>query len=130
MKNVWIAFGLALCFILGSSFASHKGDSMEKLMKKMLTYIEKEKKQIEQNKPALAFPVAIKQLSTAKAPAKKLVTGHQEFINTFYDDLNKYYQVKDSTQRVAAFNTVVNSCIGCHQHECPGPIVRIKKSLF
>lgn len=104
---------------------------MEKLMKKMLTYIKKEKYQIETNQPALKFPTDIKQLSSAKIhPSKKLSDNHQQYLNDFFKELTDYQQVKDSAERKSAFNAMVNSCITCHQHECPGPIVAIEKNLF
>ena len=30
-------------------------------------------------------------------------------------------------EQAAAFNHVLNTCVGCHQDHCPGPIPRIQK---
>ncbi len=130
MRNVWIVFALALFLIVGSSFNIYRVASLEKLMKKMNAYLEAEKANIETGKPALKFPVSQSQFSKAKGPERKIVAEHQQYIEGFYAELNKYYNVTGTAERKAAFNVVVNSCINCHQHECPGPIIRIKKSLF
>lgn len=130
MRNVWIVFTLALVLIVGSSFNMYRAASLEKLMKKMNAYLEAEKANIETGKPALKFPVSQSQFSKTKGPERKIVPEHQQYINGFYTELNKYYNVTGVAERKAAFNVVVNSCINCHQHECPGPIIRIKKSLF
>lgn len=130
MRNVWIAFALALVLIVGSSFNMYRAASLEKLMKKMNAYLEAEKANIQTGKPALKFPVSQSQFSKAKGPERKIVAEHQQYIDGFYTELDKYYNVTSIAERKAAFNVVVNSCINCHQHECPGPIIRIKKSLF
>lgn len=130
MKNVWIVFVPACLLVVGSSFTGGQGPALDKLMKKMTLYIEQEKNNIETGQPAQPFPVSKKQFSKAKGPERKIVQEHQQYIDGFYTALDKYYIVTAQSARKEAFNTVVNSCITCHQHECPGPIMRIRKSLF
>ena len=119
-------------FIISSAFKSkEKPEEMEKIMKKMFIYIKKEKQQIENNQPALNFPTGIEKVSAAKIHrGKKISDKHQQYINDFFKELNDYQQVKDSAERKPAFNSMVNSCISCHRHECPGPINAIEKYLF
>jgi mono/diheme cytochrome c family protein len=130
MKNVWIVFVPACLLVAGSSFKSVQGPGLDKLMKKMAVYIEQEKKNIDAGKPAQPFPVNRKQFSKAKGPERKIAPEHQQYIDGFYTALDKYYTTTAPAERKEAFNTVVNNCITCHQHECPGPIMRIRKSLF
>lgn len=47
------------------------------------------------------------------------------FSNSFLLALDKVYQ--DDDNRVENFNTVVSTCIACHQKYCPGPIRKIQK---
>lgn len=42
----------------------------------------------------------------------------------FLGSLDKIYADSDKVQ---AFNLMVNDCLNCHKMHCPGPIVRIKK---
>src|SRR5262249_1815817 len=107
-----------------------KPDAMEKLMHQMLGYIKKERLQVEENKPALHFPVSKHKMSVAKVNPKRLSKEHEQFIELFFEDLDAYEKAKDSIERKVLFNNMLNSCITCHQHECPGPIVAIKKQLF
>ncbi len=130
MKQARLIFALAVLFVVGSSFAGGKATSLEKLMKQMLAYIKAERVQIENNKPALAFPISQQQVSKAKVHGQKASVEHQMYVNDFFETLTVYQQTKDSAQRTATYNTMVNSCINCHRHECPGPVTVIKKSLF
>jgi hypothetical protein len=130
MKLVWLIFFLLAVFVICSSFSIEKPDSMEKLMKQMITYIKKERKQIEENKPSISFPVSKHKMSKAKVNPKKLSKEHEQFIELFFEDLAAYEKATDLTERKALFNNMVNSCVNCHQHECPGPLVVIKKQIL
>ena len=110
---------------------AEKPSEMAKLMKQMLAYIQDEKQLIAENKPASRFTVDAQEMSKAKiTKGKKLAENHKEYVSHFFDDLERYYQTKDSSERRISFNTMVNSCIKCHLHECPGPITVIKKNLL
>ena len=124
-------FSLFAITILQSSFVTDRPSELAKLMKKMLVYIQQEKKQIENNQTALPFPTNLQKVSKAKITVgKKLSNEHEKYISDFFQKLNGYYSAKDSTDRVISFNLMVSSCITCHKHECPGPIQVIEKSLF
>lgn len=47
-----------------------------------------------------------------------------EQANLFVEKQKRIYQEDDV---IARFNSMVNSCIACHQVKCTGPIARIKK---
>ena len=36
----------------------------------------------------------------------------------------------DASNKVAAYQTMVNACMNCHQTVCPGPKVKIKHMYF
>lgn len=130
MRNVIGVFVLLAVGIMALSFKADKPSDLEKMMKEMLNYIRLERKQVESNQPAFAFTIKIKALKNAKVHGKKPTTEHQMYIDDFFERLNQYQQTKDSTERRAAFNLMVNSCVNCHRHECPGPVQTIQKSLF
>ncbi len=131
MKTVFLLLGLCFALLLPSSFAADKPSELTRLMRQMLSYIKQEKLQIENNKPALHFPTTLQKVSKAKITAgKKISNEHRQYIADFFGELNHYYQKQDSAERRTGFNLLVSSCINCHQHECPGPIVVIKKNLL
>lgn len=47
-----------------------------------------------------------------------------EQANMFVEKQKRIYEEGDV---IARFNSMVNSCIACHQVKCTGPIARIKK---
>ena len=103
---------------------------MAKLMKKMLEYIKDEKVRIEKAEPQLLFPKSFKKVSTAKVTkTKDIPAAHQQYSEKFLHDLNVYYTSSNPEERKSNFNLLVKSCISCHEYECPGPIVVIKKYL-
>ena len=70
-------FSLFAITILQSSFVTDRPSELAKLMKKMLVYIQQEKKQIENNQTALPFPTNLQKVSKAKITVgKKLSNEH------------------------------------------------------
>jgi cytochrome c len=45
----------------------------------------------------------------------------------FLKSMDKIYEEKNQVQD---YNVMVQSCLACHQNQCPGPMVRIKKLLI
>lgn len=126
-KTALLLFAITFLFIA----ASHSPASMEKLMKQMMSYIKKEKQQIENNQPMLPFPTDIKEVSKAKIhKGKKISEKHQLYMDDFFKELKVYEAATDSAARRTSFNTMVNSCVNCHQYECPGPVQVIEKQLL
>ena len=130
MGKVMAVFLLVAVLMGSSSFSADKAKGLEKMMKQMLNYVRLERKQVESNQPPLAFPVERKAFKNAKVHGQKPSTEHLMYIDDFFERLNEYQQTKDSVQRRTTFNTMLNSCINCHRHECPGPVQVIQKNLF
>lgn len=130
-KLVYTLFMLAVVLVTGSSFRADKPSELAKIMKQMLVFIQQEKAGIEMNKPARQFPYDTRKISKAKVtPGKKQAKEHTQYVAVFFEELGNYYQANDMVERKAMFNTMVNSCVNCHLHECPGPVPVIKKNLF
>lgn len=124
-------FLLSACFIVQSSFSVSHENQLSKLMKQMQSYVEAEKKRMELGQKQEALPVSLdKMLKANVTKGKKLSSEHETYANEFYKEYNYYTSITDTGDRKMVFNLMVNSCIACHKHECPGPIVRIEKSLY
>ena len=131
LRLVYTVFVLAAVQLTAGSFAAPKPSELSKIMKQMLVFIEKEHEQIEAGRAPLRFPSDIQRLTKAKhTPGKKLSAEHKQYAADFFEELGNYYQANDMAERKAGYNTMVNSCVSCHQHECPGPITVIKKNLL
>ncbi len=132
-RRTGVILWMVISIVIMSSMITpkEKPSEMSKLMKSMLVYIQNEKQLIETNKPVSRLSVDAQKMGKAKiTKGKKLSKNHKQYVDRFFEDLEKYYLVKDSSERIATFNKMVSSCITCHQHECPGPITVIKKNLF
>lgn len=133
MKNsiVYSTFFLTSILILASSFSGSKPSELAKLMKQMQSYIEKEKMRLADGEKQEPLTVSLQKVLKSKATkGKKLSHDHEQYARDFYEQYNRYIGVADMQERKQVFNLLVNSCINCHKHECPGPIVRIEKSLY
>lgn len=119
--------------ILIISFAtllsSSDSSPLAKLMRQMLTFVKTEKLLIEKDEPRQKFPKQFANIKTAKVtPGKKLSTDHTQNIQNFQTELSAYYNKE--VNRKEQFNKVVNTCINCHQRECPGPIQTIEQNII
>ena len=124
-------FVLMAIFITTSSFSKPKESPLAKLMVKMMAYIKTEEQNIANNQPKQKYPKAFKKLPTAKESANKTLSKeHQQYAEKFMTDLDAYYLTPEGDARKQAFNTVVYSCIKCHQEECPGPVSSIRTHLL
>ena len=50
-----------------------------------------------------------------------------QFRNSLYLIANDLVSSSDLNKRKEVYQTLISTCISCHQKFCPGPIVRIKK---
>lgn len=134
MKNKLLAalFLFAVVIINCSvSFPKEKLSPMAKLMREMLDYLKEEKLRIEAAKPPLPFPKNFINIRKAKMTSGKMkAKEHQQYMNSFMQELGDYYQAVDSVERRQSFNVLINTCITCHEEECPGPIQAIKIYRF
>ncbi|MCW5908282.1 MAG: hypothetical protein KIS94_10505 [Chitinophagales bacterium] len=104
---------------------------MAKLMRDMLKFVKEERVQIEAGKEPLPFPKNFERIKTAKVtPGKKPAKDHEQYLTSFLTELNAYYKAKDINERKQSLNILINTCIACHEEECPGPIQTIKTNRF
>lgn len=125
-----LLFVLAVVMVTAPSFtAPEKASPMAKLMRDMLTYIKKERYRIQEGLKPQPYPTRFEKIKTAQVTAgKKPAKDHEQYITTFMAQLNAYYKYNTWNERKATFNTVINTCITCHEEECPGPIQTIKEN--
>ena len=109
--------------------APEKASPMAKLMRDMLTCIKKERYRIQEGFKPQPYPTRFEKIKTAQVTeGKKPAKDHEQYIATFMTQLNAYYKYNTWNERKATFNTVINTCITCHEEECPGPIQTIKEN--
>ncbi len=129
-KIVWLCFALMIG-VTNSSYTLSTTSPMAKLMRQMLEFLDKEKSNIETKSPAQPFPTSFEKIKTARlTPGKRLSSDHEAYIASLQNSLNDYYANVKGQQRQSKFNALVNTCIQCHQRECPGPVQRIEKNLM
>ncbi len=103
---------------------------MTTLMREMADFQEKSKKQIENGELPLGFPEKFKKIHTAKLSDQfEHDASFQGFTYLYYQHIeNLSKSTKENSKD--NFNTVIQTCIACHQTTCHGPIVRIKKLII
>lgn len=122
---------VVILFLSLTAVPEKKISPMAKLMREMLKFIKEEKAQIEAGKEPLPFPKKFEKIKTAKITAgKKLSNDHERYLTAFLNELNAYYKAKNTNERKQALNALINTCITCHEEECPGPIQTIKENRF
>lgn len=129
-KIIWLLFALMIC-ITNSSYTLSTTSPLAKLMREMLAFLDKEKDNVEKKLPAQPFPKSFEKIKTARlTPGKRPSSDHEAYITSFQTSLDEYYSSVNGQQRQSKFNALVNTCIQCHQRECPGPVQRIEKNLM
>ena len=97
------------------------------LMKDMYKVNEKWKAEIEQGNIPKDFPVEHKNIVTAKSSNSR---AGSDFYNsmalTYLNDVESVIQA-DTSNVKAKFNSMISTCVSCHEEVCHGPISRIKK---
>lgn len=105
------------------------GDSeLALLMRKMYLDADKIKQKIINNEDNIAddFIAELEKVHTANPTDKNVKTPEFTAFNNLLINQAKELK-KKSANKKEAFNSLVVSCINCHQSFCPGPIKRIKK---
>lgn len=69
-------------------------------------------------------------MATAEAtkPEVPKTTTYQQMTAGFLAQVNAFNESENQSK--AAYNSLINTCIACHENLCPGPIVRIEKLAF
>jgi hypothetical protein len=104
------------------------GDSeLALLMRDMLAEAKRIKKQVE-NGEEVTVKVDHEKIFSAHAtePAKAASAEYKTWGTAYLAGIET---LKNSTPEMAeaAYTSLVNSCMNCHQALCPGPVVKIKK---
>jgi hypothetical protein len=104
------------------------------LMREMYTDSDSIKQAVLANKEIPDFRKKFKILHSAKpTDAETKHEGFDAMGASFLENMDKVYTISGSqesskrSERIKAFNIMVQNCVGCHQSHCPGPIKKIKK---
>ncbi|WP_027001782.1 hypothetical protein [Hugenholtzia roseola] len=100
------------------------------LMRQMWDDTDKMKQQIVAQKSFDDVRSSFVKIKTATpTEAGKIATPvYQAMSDMFLERLDKMYQnPKNDEELLKNYNALVQSCLQCHQSQCPGPMVRIEK---
>lgn len=68
-----------------------------------------------------AFLERFMAIHTAKATKPEMVSGtYQGMAELFMDNYERFEA--DTADQVEAFNAMIETCVACHQQQCPGPL--------
>lgn len=86
------------------------------------------KEQIVSDEKVNTYADLFKTIHTAKSTNdKNNIEVFNSFANTYQQNMEAVDSAKTNIEKKRAFNTLVNTCVGCHQQYCQGPIPKIKK---
>lgn len=98
------------------------------LMREMFTDAEKMQVAIKANKIPTDLRAKFAKMQNAKPTEAEMTEApFGEMAKVFLQNMDKVYEEKNQVQD---YNIMVQSCLACHQNQCPGPMVRIKKLLI
>ncbi|MCS7018933.1 MAG: hypothetical protein RMJ87_00130 [Cytophagales bacterium] len=113
-------------FISPQPLTTHEDSELALLMRTMYNDAETIRKAILEKRLPEDFREKFKAIYTAQPTDPEVKDENfTPFTNGFLQALDLLYQNGDD--QIENFNTVVHSCIACHQQYCPGPINKIKK---
>jgi cytochrome c556 len=97
------------------------------LMRKMHDDMVKVKDSLEQGYEVTArYTEAFARIKEAHpTEPEKIDAAYQGMADAFIQQYRQFQQSSDD--QVTAFNIMLDNCLACHQHKCPGPIKAIKK---
>lgn len=97
------------------------------LMREMTAFTDSTGKRLIAGEDLLPFPEQFKALKTAGAtPGMVEHSTFDPYADAWLHHLNALY-TGPAEERADVFNTLVNTCAGCHGQMCPGPLARIRK---
>lgn len=104
------------------------GDSeLAILMREFAAYTDSVKSDLQSNRESRPKPENLSKILTAKKTDENIDNSvFIPFAQSYIANVENFYTVEKS-ERVNAYNGMVNMCISCHQHFCGGPIKRIEK---
>ena len=139
MRKTWILTCILFAFILRvntsctgkSKSINPNGDSeLALLMREMYDEGMKTKQQLLDRKEPEVH-VKYKRIHTAKSTESMHVdlTTFIPYAIAYEMAMDSFISTETSNKR-AAFQSMVNTCMNCHQTVCPGPKVKIKQMYF
>ncbi len=98
------------------------------LMREMFLESEKMKETIKADKIPVDLRIKFATMQNLKPTDPEMITEpFGTMAKEFLKSMDKLYEEKNQVQD---YNMMVQSCLACHQNQCPGPMVRIKKLLI
>ena len=109
----------------------YEPSEMTVLMRDMILYQKEVKKKIQNNEIPKALPEKYFGMHEAELSQDfERDDSFKNFTKAFFANANKVSSAKTPEEVKNNFNTMVNTCIACHETTCHGPIVRIEKLLI
>lgn len=104
----------------------NKDSELALLMREVVSNTEQVKQQIIEGKP-IEFFIAFEKLHTAIPTESDLREDgkYASFADSYIFAVKEL--IKSSENKKELYNSMVQTCINCHQQICPGPVSRIKK---
>ena len=139
MRKSWIVISVMAGFVLAINTScgdqpkslNPNGDSeLALLMREMYDDGMKTKQQLLEGKQPEVH-VKYKQIHTAKKTETLKVdaTSFSSYASAYEAAMDSFIAT-DASNKVAAYQLMVNSCMNCHQIVCPGPKVKIQHMYF
>ena len=127
---VKIGFIISLTTILFTSATFQQSESeLSKLMREMAEDMKKMKVAVSKGKTLKKWGEDYKSIRTAKPSAESKKGEHfEEYSTAFLTQVDRMSKAeKEDPALKTKYNSLVQSCIRCHETYCPGPISMLRK---
>jgi cytochrome c553 len=125
IKGLFLISGLLISAILFNGFRSES--ELSKLMRTMANDMKRVRVKIQNGEKIPMFYKKYHRINTAKPSVESKKGEHYpEYANAFLIQLDRFGKAEKTTQK-SEFNSLVKTCIRCHETYCPGPISMLKK---
>jgi hypothetical protein len=112
----------------GNFVDPNQPSALAALMREMFLESEKMQEAIKADKIPVDLRSKFAAMQTLTPTDSEMITEpFGTMAKSFLKSMNKVYEEKNQVQD---YNAMVQSCLACHQNQCPGPMVRIKKLLI
>lgn len=106
----------------------NESSELAQLMRDLADEMASAKKDLNQGKRINLSDYSAMKTAEATKPEVPKTSTYQQMTDGFLAQVQAYNESEDQSK--VGFNSLVNTCIACHENLCPGPIVRIEKLLF
>ena len=97
------------------------------MMRKMVIHAQASKDSVSDMKELPSYPEEFSTIFFAKKTDPNIDKQLFDGLAQVYLNNLKFFYKADKTDRKNAYNALIQSCAGCHQNFCSGPIKRINK---